>query len=171
MTDHIPVIETDRLILRAPKLADLPAMMAFYASPQSHTVGGPRDDLASAMTLQANIGHWAVHGFGSWHIADKSDDSWLGRTGFLMFPGWEEPELGWAVVQEAQGKGIAREATLAARNYGTRHLGLNAVISYIRPSNTRSIAFAERLGAVLEKTHDNWRGDACHIYRHPKEAA
>ncbi|MBD3664656.1 GNAT family N-acetyltransferase [Sulfitobacter aestuariivivens] len=171
MTDTIPVVDTDRLRLRAPRLADLPALTDFFASPQSHTVGGPRDDLGSAMSLNATIGHWAVHGFGSWHIADPETDAYLGRTGFIMAPGWEEPELGWAVAQASQGKGIAQEATLAARRYGATHLGLDAVISYIRPSNTRSIALAERLGATLEKTHDHWRGAPCHVFRHPKEAA
>lgn len=170
MTDHIPTLETERLVLRAPMLDDLPAVTAFFASEQSNSVGGPRDDLASAMSLSATIGHWALHGFGSWFIADRETGVWLGRTGFIMAPGWEEPELGWAVVPAAQGKGIAYEATLAARTFGAAHLGLNAVISYIRPANIRSAALAQRLGAHLETTHENWRGKACDVWRHPKEA-
>lgn len=169
--DLIPTVETDRLILRAPKLDDLPAVTAFFASAQSHTVGGPRDDLGSAMSMNATFGQWGLYGFGSWFIAERDSDAYLGRTGFIMAPGWEEPELGWAVTTEAEGKGIATEATLAARSYGARHLGLNGVISYIRPTNTRSAAMARRLGATLETTHDDWRGAPCDVYRHPKEAA
>ena len=169
--DLIPMVETDRLILRAPKRDDLPAVTAFFASAQSHTVGGPRDDLGSAMSMNATFGLWALYGYGSWFIADRDSDAYLGRTGFLMAPGWEEPELGWAGTAEAQGKGIAAEATIAARRFGAQHLGLDGVISYIRPTNTRSAAMAKRLGARLEKTHDNWRGAPCDVYRHPTEAA
>ncbi len=169
--DLIPTVETDRLILRAPKLDDLPAITAFFASAQSQTVGGPRDDLGSAMSMNATFGQWVLYGFGSWFISARDSDTYLGRTGFIMAPGWEEPELGWAVTTEAEGKGIATEATLAARSYGARHLGLNGVISYIRPTNTRSAAMARRLGAALETTHDDWRGAPCDVYRHPKEAA
>ena len=39
----IPTIETERLILRAPHLDDLPAMTAFFATERSHMVGGPKD--------------------------------------------------------------------------------------------------------------------------------
>lgn len=162
----IPTLHTDRLTLRAPKLDDLAALTAFYASEQSHTVGGPRDETDSAMTLNATAGQWLLHGFGSWHIADRDSDAYLGRTGFLFAPGWQEPELGWAVTKQAEGKGIAYEATQAARAYGAKHLRLDAPISYIRPDNTRSAALAKRLGAQFER-HAELRGTPCDIYRHP----
>lgn len=167
MTDHIPTLETERLVLRAPKMADLPTLTDFFTSPQSHAVGGPRDPVASFNTLAATIGHWAIKGFGSWHIADRETDAFWGRTGFIDMPGWEEPELGWALTADAQGRNIAFEATQAARSYGAAHLGLDGVISYIRPANTRSATLAKRLGAVLEKTHANWRGKPCDVWRHP----
>lgn len=166
-SDAIPMLETERLTLRAPKADDLPALTAFFASGQSHTVGGPRDDLGSHQSLLAAIGHWAIYGFGSWHIADRDTDAYLGRTGFLFAPGWEEPELGWAIASDAQGKSIAYEATRAARTYGANQFGLDAPISYIRPTNVRSAALAQRLGASLETTHDAWRGGACQVWRHP----
>ena len=123
------------------------------------------------MSMNAVFGHWVLHGFGAWYIVDRETDAYLGRTGFIMAPGWEEPELGWAVTAQTEGKGIAFEATVAARKYGAEHLKLDGVISYIRPSNTRSAALAKRLGATLEKTHANWRGAACDVYRHPKQEA
>lgn len=162
----IPAIETERLILRAPVAEDLPALTAFFASPQSHFVGGPQDALGASLRLNATIGHWAIRGFGSWHIADRNTGAWLGRTGFMFAPGWAEPELGWAIAAEAEGKGIAHEATCAARAHGEAHLGLSGTISYIRPENARSAALARRLGATLE-AETEFLGKPCHVYRHP----
>lgn len=165
----IPTLTTDRLTLRAPKLDDLPALTAFFTSPQSHAVGGPRNETESTFALNATAGQWLIRGYGSWHIADRDSNAFLGRTGFLFAPGWDEPELGWAITAEAEGKGIAHEATLAARAYGAKHLGLDAPISYIRPDNTRSAALARRLGATLER-HGSLRDTPCDIYRHPRLA-
>ena len=83
----IPVVETERLVLRAPEMKDLPAVTAFFGSEQSHAVGGPRDDLGSFAAINAGIGHWVTRGFGSWHIADAKTDAELGRTGFILAPG------------------------------------------------------------------------------------
>ncbi len=167
----IPLISTDRLTLRAPTLDDLPALTMFYASEQSHTVGGPRDAVGAHQSLLAMIGHWAIYGYGSWAITDRKTGAYLGRTGFMFAPGWDEPELGWALIKTAQGQGIAYEATEIARAYGARHLNLDAPISYIRPTNTRSAALAKRLGAHCEQTRADWRDGPCDIWRHSTAGA
>ena len=58
---------------------------------------------------------------------------------------------------------------LAARAYAARHQGLDAVISYIVPDNTRSAALAARLGAVIERD-GTVMGHACKVWRHPHVA-
>lgn len=170
MTDHIPVIETERLRLRAAKLSDLPAVEALYSSERSRMIGGPRDARGVHSAVLSTIGSWALRGFGFWQIADKQTDAWLGATGILFAPGWDEPELGWQLAAEAEGRGIAYEAAKAARSYAAKHLGQDGVISYIAPENHRSIALAQRLGATLERD-TVFLGTPCHVYRHPKEAA
>ncbi|MDU8927578.1 GNAT family N-acetyltransferase [Alisedimentitalea sp. MJ-SS2] len=168
----IPRIETDRLVLCAPVLNDLPAVTAFFASEQSHWVGGPKDALGASQTLNATIGHWVTRGFGMWYVTDKLTNAWLGCVGFMFAPGWDEPELGWSVSQNAQGQGIAFEATQAARAYGAKHLNLDGVISYINPANTRSLRLAKRLEATYERATE-LLGTPCQVHRHPtlQEAA
>ena len=170
MTDHIPVVETDRLRLRAPKMHDLPERTAFFASQRSHFIGGPFDAFAVQRTMFSIIGSWALLGYGMWHIADKATDEFLGATGILFCPGWSEPELGWDLLEKAEGKGIAFEAASAARTYAANHLGQDGVISHIDPKNTRSEALAKRLGATFERDV-SLMDHAVQIYRHPKEAA
>jgi len=170
MTDHIPVVETDRLILRAPKLNDLAALNAFFRTDRSHHVGGPLAERDVHRIMLSTIGSWALKGHGMWHVADRETDAYLGAVGILFAPGWHEPELGWNVVQDAEGRGIAFEAARAARSYAAQQLGHDGVISYIAPENSRSAALARRLGATLER-EDVFLDHPVHIYRHPQEAA
>lgn len=170
MLDHIPVLDTQRLTLRAPKKADLATITAFFETGRSHMVGGPRDAGESFTTLAGRIGHWALQGYGIWHVDDRSSGDFLGWVGFLNPPGWDEPELGWTVFAHAEGKGYAFEAARAARAFGAQALGLDGVISYVRAENTRSRALAEKLGAKVERD-GSVLGTPCLVYRHPKEAA
>jgi RimJ/RimL family protein N-acetyltransferase len=165
----IPEIQTERLVLRAPKMADLDRLTAFYASERSHIVGGPHDANATYRILNSVFGPWAMRGFGTWHIADKNTDALLGFTGVLFDLDWDEPEFSWAVLEEAEGKGIAFEAVSAMRQYVADNLDMDGLISYIAPSNTRSAVLATRLGAKFERNGTLF-GDSIHVYRHPKLA-
>ncbi|NOD36344.1 MULTISPECIES: GNAT family N-acetyltransferase [unclassified Ruegeria] len=164
----IPTIETERLILRAPHLDDLPAMTAFFATKRSHMVGGPKDELGSWDSLVKRLGHWALKGFGLWHLTEKSSGAFVGWAGMIDAPGWAEPELGWTLMAEAEGKGLGFEAAQAARDYAARQQGLNGVISYIAHANDRSRALAERLGATLELENAELLGKRAQIWRHPQ---
>ena len=166
MTDQIPVLDTPRLTLRAPKMADLPTLTAFYATQRSHMVGGPQDAKGAFNKLASRIGHWAFLGYGHWHIDDRKTGDFLGWVGILNPPGWDEPELGWALFAHAEGKGFAYEAASAARAFAAQHLKLDHLISYIRADNDRSRALAKRLGATHER--DGTVMDTpCQIWRHP----
>ena len=167
---HIPQIETDRLILRAPRGDDLPRLTAFFASRRSHMVGGPRDAAETFTSLTGRLGHWALRGFGLWHLTEKASGNFIGWTGMIDPPGWDEPELGWTLLADAEGKGLAFEAVTAARSHAARHFGLNRVISYIAHTNTRSRKLATRLGATFERD-GTLLGKACQIWRHPQVEA
>jgi RimJ/RimL family protein N-acetyltransferase len=169
MTDQIPAMDTPRLTLRAPKLSDLDTLTAFFATERSHMVGGPQDAVGSFAKLSARIGHWALHGHGLWHVDDRANGDFLGWAGVMRLPGWDAPELAWTVFAHAEGKGVAYEAALAARAFAAQHLGLDRLISYIRPDNTRSLALAARLGASYARD-GRLLGVPCQVWRHPATA-
>ncbi|MEW9918379.1 GNAT family N-acetyltransferase [Marimonas sp. MJW-29] len=170
MLDPIPVLDTQRLTLRAPKKSDLPTLTAFYATERSQMVGGPRDADGSFNALASRIGHWALHGHGLWHVDDRNSGDFLGWVGVLNPPSWDEPELAWTLFAHAEGKGYAYEAARAARAFAAQEFKLDGMISYIRPDNARSRALAEKLGARIERD-GAVMGTPCHVWRHPKEAA
>ena len=166
---EIPQIETERLILRAPKEADFAEMQDSLAKERMRFIGGPFDALGVWRTLLGLLGHWSLRGFGMWSLEHKDTGKFAGSVGFLLHFDWPEAELGWNVHHTFEGQGIAYEAAIAARFYGETHFNLSKVISFIDPENTRSARLAKRLGASFEKPYI-LRGQECHIYRHPKSS-
>ena len=151
MTSDFPVIITERLILRRPKAQDLDSYLTFITSERAQYVGRENSRFEGWKCFAAEAGHWALNGFGPWAVTVKGSDTSVGQIGVWHPAGFPERELGWLVWSEAEGKGIAFEAAEAARDYDFRVNGTKSLVSYIDPANTRSIALAERLGAVLDK--------------------
>ncbi|WP_134727140.1 GNAT family N-acetyltransferase [Paracoccus luteus] len=166
----VPVVETDRLILRAPRLGDLDAIAAFAVSDRSRFVGGPGPAWQGWSSLTGMIGHWVLRGFGWWVVEDRATGAVAGRVGMGQHVDWPEPELGWHIYEGFEGRGLAFEAALAARRCAQGRQGLGRMISLVHPENTRSRRLAERMGAVPEREF-TLRGNPCIVYRHPQEAA
>lgn len=166
---HIPTLTTARLTLRPPREADFAAMLAFNDSPRSAFVGGTRERQWVWRGLLANIGHWALRGFGLYSVDTRAGDL-IGRVGVIHHDGWPEPELGWHLYDGSEGKGYACEAALAARADYYARISPRPVMSMVVPANHRSIALAERLGAAFERL-DPGEGKPFDtpfaVYRHP----
>lgn len=165
----IPQLESERLILRAPRMDDLAPMVKFFAAPRSQSIGGPLDRGQVWRALLRSAGHWQLRGYGLWHLVDKSSATMCGYCGFIEHIEWPEAELAWGVYDGYEGRGIAYEAAVAARAAGPA-LGVPQPISLIDPQNTRSRRLAERLGAVVEN-ETQLLGETVLIYRHPKPEA
>ena len=160
----IPVLTTDRLILREPREADFPAMLAFNDSPRAVHLGGSIERRWIWRGLLANIGHWALRGYGFYSVDTRAGD-FIGRIGVIYHDGWPEPELAWHLFDGHEGRGYAQEAALAAQADYHARLSSAPLISMIATDNARSEALALRLGATREKTLSDDKG-SYHIYRH-----
>ena len=170
MTRSIPVIETERLVLRGPEPDDYPDFKATFSSYRSRFMGGPLNAYETWMLYAAEIGHWQTRGYGMWMFHDKMTDKPLGMAGGWKPAQWPEAELAWIIWPETAGQGYALEATHAARAWFYRELGWQGAVSYIDPKNLDSIRLAERLGAVKDTGAPTVDGnDVC--YRHPAPAA
>jgi len=161
----IPVLQTGRLVLREPREADFAALLAFNDSPRASFVGGgaPRQQVWRG--LLANIGHWALRGYGFFSVDTKAGD-FVGRVGVICHDGWDESELAWHLFDGHEGRGYATEAAMAAHDDYRARISPRPPISYIAVDNPRSEALALRLGAVRERTLNDAKGHH-HVYRHP----
>ncbi|UWQ13596.1 GNAT family N-acetyltransferase [Aliiroseovarius sp. M344] len=164
---NIPVLTTDRLVMRAPCEADFTAEADFYTSDASKFVGGPMPAHRTWRLLATILGHWVMRGYGFWALDDKATGTYQGRVG-LWFPhGWSEREIGWTLMPNAIGKGYATEAAAAARAHAYGALGWDTAISQIDPENEASKAVARRLDARFEAMYEDPEYGPTEIWRHP----
>jgi RimJ/RimL family protein N-acetyltransferase len=143
----IPVLATERLRLRGPLEADFDAYAAFWAGPRTGFVGGTQDQRASWQRFAANLGHWAMKGFGWWIVTE--DGRPVGTVGLHHPPYLTDTELGWVTFDGHEGHGVAFEAASVVLAWAARTLRPARLVSTIAPANTASVRLAQRLGAVI----------------------
>lgn len=92
----------------------------------------------------------ARHGHALWHVRLAATDTPIGMAGLLKRDTLDCPDLGYALLPEHVGQGLAREATEAVMDYGRTTLGLRRLAAIVNATNPRSIRLLEHLGFVLE---------------------
>ena len=148
-----PVIETERLRLRPPALADFDAYAAYAADPAGMTfIGGAQSRPVAWRAFMAYAGAWALGGVSMFFVFERRPDggegAFVGRVGPWRPDGWPGCEVGWGVAPRFFGRGCAGEAARAAMDFAFDRLGWTDVIHSIDPLNAPSIRLAERLGSV-----------------------
>lgn len=148
----IPVLETERLILRGWYSDDFDAYAEMVAHPEVGrflpTGVQTRADAWRQMAMV--VGHWSLRDYGTWAVERKSDHALVGRIGFWFPEGWPEIELIWTLARPYWEQGYATEGSRAAMDFGFESLDLAKVVSHIDKSNLRSQAVARRLGQALK---------------------
>lgn len=152
----IPVIETDRLILRAHRHADFADCLAMWADPQiTRFIGAkPSSPAETWSKMLRYAGLWGLLGYGYWAIEEKATRRFVGELGFADFkrdlqPSIDGlPELGWAIVSACHRRGYATEAVHAALDWGDRHFAGRPTVCIIGPLNVASLRVAEKAGFV-----------------------
>ena len=165
-TISIPTLETERLILRAPRMDDFEAYAEFNASDRSKGVGGPYNRAKAWSRQCALIGQWQMRGYGRWMLEEKTTGKPMGVVGIYHPDDWPEAEIGWSLFADAEGKGYAFEAALASRSYAYDVLGWSTIISLTMDGNDRSEALARRMGATNEGIFQHPELGPLTVWRH-----
>ncbi|WP_073976584.1 GNAT family N-acetyltransferase, partial [Erythrobacter donghaensis] len=129
MTD-IPVIETERLRLRAPVMADFDAYATMWADERvtAYIGGKPRTRNESWTRFIGMHGLWALTGYGYWLFTDRQSDALVGVGGLANFERGIDlldgyPEAGWAIAPDHWGQGLVSEAMNAVMAWNDSALG------------------------------------------------
>lgn len=159
----VPVIETDRLVLRGMTREDFPAYAAIWREPEVvRFIGGkPRSESESWGRFLGMAGAWVMEGFGQWAITRREDGALIGQTGFFRaLRGVGEdfdaaPECGWVLAPTAHGQGYGGEAVAAAHRWFDASPYGGVTHAMIEVGHEASFVVARRLGyRPMRETED-----------------
>jgi RimJ/RimL family protein N-acetyltransferase len=121
-----------------------------------------------------HIEEWDRVGWSLWTIRDRATGTFIGRGGLrpVTIEGVEEVELGYGLRPEWWDRGLATEMSRTALEVGFERLGLESIVAFTLPTNTRSRHVMEKLGLTFERdivwadmphvlyriTRDGWDG-------------
>lgn len=167
-TAAIPMIVTERLQLRAPRLSDWEILEPIWTTERARFVGGPFSPEDAWLDFCQAIVGWLLRGTAGWTVTDSQTDAVLGLVGLFFDYGDSELELGWLITAEAEGRGVATEAARAVRDYAFDTLQMPSLVSLIAVGNDASVRVAEKLGSRMDPNEifTDGDGDQAMIYRY-----
>ncbi|WP_425049373.1 GNAT family N-acetyltransferase [Psychromarinibacter sp. S121] len=148
MQSMVPVLGTDRLLLRAPRIDDFDLFAEIACSERAAGMGGPMSREAAWSEFMQMTGTWYLRGTGCWTVCNGGRAIGFAQIGFE--PGDMEPELGFMFDAASEGHGFAYEAARAVMTHARETLGMTTLVSYVARDNARSISLALRLGGARD---------------------
>lgn len=163
----MPIITTERLELREMVPDDLDDLHAVLSDPVSmRHYPKPFDLEMTKAWIEWCLHNYAEHGLGLWAVIHKREGRCIGDCGltFQLVDGVQELEIGYHILRQYQGLGMATEAACACRDYVFNRLGKTRVISWMPPDHTASRRVAEKVGMRFEKETVNRYGRSAVVY-------
>ncbi|MBO1756900.1 GNAT family N-acetyltransferase [Allobranchiibius sp. CTAmp26] len=132
--------------------ADLDEMTVLLGSPQvMRYYARPKTRAEAASWIEWSKANYARDGYGLWLLHDEHD-RFVGECGLT----WQtmdditDLEVGYHVLPQFQGRGLATEAAIACREFA-RSRGVTRLTSNIFHRNRPSQRVAEKVGMQLER--------------------
>ncbi len=159
--DKSPRIETERLVLRKWEERDLDGLGEMNADPLVGEYFPNAISFAdSERMLSRMISRQETDGFCFPVVEDKQTGVFLGFCGLgvldrsVDWPFEGEVEIGWRLISNVWGQGIATEAARIWLGFGFDILGFDEVLGCTSARNFRSLAVMQRLGMVRDAFED-----------------
>lgn len=102
-------------------------------------MGAPINEIGAWAAFCRDVAQWGLIGHGAWAIDLTATGKLVGQVGLNGHPYFPEKELGWMLLPQGEGQGIAAEAAHAVRDWAYKTLRLTTLVSYIHHDNTPSI--------------------------------
>jgi [ribosomal protein S5]-alanine N-acetyltransferase len=147
-------LETARLRGRRIRPDDFELLRQLLQNSQvAATLGGLRTDDEVREILSSALAHWDRFGFGRWLWHNRSDGRFVGRAGLntVEIDDRNEMEVGYALLPEFWGQGLATEMARASVNVAFHDLGLAELVCFTLPTNIASRRVMEKAGFVFER--------------------
>lgn len=157
-------LRTERLTLRDWRSEDADDFHRLHCDPLVMATLGPLRDTDYTVNLIADLQERSKRngGYTYWAVERREDGRVLGFCG--LDRRHEDPirgllEIGWRLASDCWGHGYAREAALAARDWGRAQFPEEEIVAITAETNTRSRGLMSRLGMAhrpeLDFDHPN----------------
>jgi len=168
----MPLLETERLILRSFREGDVDRMAQLFANPDFMRFSlGVFTERKQTVAFIEKVVAWDRAGIPSqFAVVLRGEDQMVGYCGFFYHPehGIEDIEIGYRLNPDYWNRGLITEAARAVRDHGFRDWKLPRVISLIHPQNIPSRRVAEKNGMKIEK-EITFRGFPTLVYAMTRE--
>ena len=161
---RIPVITTERLVLRALADSDAGALhrimggrdvLRYFPNPDPPSLAKVRE------MIEAQRTHWNTHGHGWWAVTDRRGGAFLGWSGLQFLPDTSETEVAFLLGSDSWGRGLATEAGRAGLRFGFETHDLPSIVAIVHPENRASRRVIEKLGMVFVDEKPYFGMDCC----------
>lgn len=155
-------IETPRLIIREIRESDEAGLFELDSNPNVHRYLG-NEPVTNIEQIRAVIKmihqQYIDNGIGRWAILDKETNAFIGWTGFKLVKDEHNGQinfydLGYRLIEDYWGKGIATEAALACLDYAFNELGFTEIIGMCDVENLASRNVLEKSGMKYIENFD-----------------
>jgi RimJ/RimL family protein N-acetyltransferase len=154
------------------RAGDFDELARMYRDPQvMATLGGVRCAAETALYLERVLEHWEQYGFGWWTARDPHTGQFAGRGGLrhATVEGRAEVEVGYGLLPEFWGRGLATELARESVRAGFVKLHRPDLVSFTLPTNGASRRVMEKVGFRYER--DIVHADLPHVlYRQTASA-
>lgn len=165
------MIETERLIIRPFTEADLPRLIEMRSDPEVNKyLGGTRlqNPEAIGRRMKVYMASQEKFGFSASAVIWKETGEMIGWGGLMPLDETGEIEIGYGMIREFWGRGVASEIARACVKAGFENHGLERIVALAIPGNTGSTRVMEKLGMKYEKTAEHF-GEECEYYAVSRE--
>ena len=169
----MPILETERLILRELTPDDIDALHAITSDPQVVRYVGDGTPLPRELAdkwIAVSQNNYRTKGYGASAVMLKASGAFIGYAGIIHAPEHDhQPELIYGFTPAYWGQGFATELARALIDYTFREFLLPYIIATIDPDNTPSRLVADKIGMTHERTEADSDGEltAFYIIRNP----
>ena len=138
-------------------------LKAFYrlnADPENIRFTGdpPFADVAEAERFIRQYDHYQKHDFGRWSLHLQPQNCYIGFCGLRYQPDTGEVDVGYRIMREYWGKGLATEAAWQSVMMGFEQYGLERITSRAQEANPASIKVAAQAGLCQHRSRTGRRG-------------
>ena len=145
-----PVTTTARLAFYPMSARDADGLFRMNADPEvmRYTGEAPFASVQAAEGFLRAYDPYRQHGFGRWSLYLRDSGQYIGFCGLKRQPETGEVDVGYRLLRQHWGQGLATEAARHSLAMGFETFGLSTIVGRAMPDNRASLRVLQKIGLV-----------------------